>query len=251
METFAGWGSGMDEVTPDEAFLTVYSDLAREGPGMPADVAWALYVAGTPTAGRIMDAGCGSGADTVTLAKERPAAQIEAVEQIGQYVAAAQKRCAPFGARVQVRQGDMAQIAGPYDLIWCAGALYFLGVTEGLRQWRDALALGGAVAFSEACLLPNPSANALAFWSQYPQVTNAEGIRARVAAAGYRSLGERMVIGAPWEAYYTSMSARIAALRPTAQGSLRVALDEAEAEITRWKAAPSEIAYLLMVVAPE
>ncbi len=241
----------MSEITPDEAFLTVYADLAREGPGMPADVAWALYVAGTPATARILDAGCGSGADTVTLAKERPQAQIEAVDQIGQLVEAARKRTALFAARVQVREGDMAQVAGPYDLIWCAGALYFLGVTEGLRRWRDALAPGGCVAFSEACLLANPSANARAFWSQYPQVTNAAGIRARVAEAGYRCLGERMVIGAAWEAYYTSLSDRIARLRPAAHGSLRDALDEAEQEIARWKAAPSEIAYLLMVVAPE
>lgn len=241
----------MTDITPDEAFLTVYSDLAREGPGMPADVAWAIYVAGTPVTAQIIDAGCGSGADTVTLAKERPQATIEAVEQIGQYVDAARKRVAPFGDRVHVRQGDMAQITGPYDLIWCAGALYFLGVTEGLRAWRSALAPGGRIAFSEACLLPNPSENARAFWSQYPQITNAEGIRERVTAAGYRIIGERMVIGAPWEVYYTSMAARIDALRPTATGSLLAALEDADLEIARWRAAPSEIAYLLMVVAPE
>jgi SAM-dependent methyltransferase len=241
----------MSELNINEAFLTVYSDLAREGPGVPADVAWALYVAGTPVGARIMDAGCGSGADTVTLAKERPQAQIEAVEQISQYVDAARRRTAPFGDRVQVRQGDMAQIVGPYDLIWCAGALYFLGVTEGLHAWRAALAPGGCVAFSEACLLPNPSDNARAFWAEYPQVTNVDGIRARVAAAGYRVIGERMVIGAPWEAYYASMSSRIAKLRPTAQGDLLAALDEAEAEINRWRVSPSEIAYALMVVAPE
>jgi trans-aconitate methyltransferase len=241
----------MTEIAPSEAFLTVYSDLAREGPGVPADVAWALYVAGTPTRARIMDAGAGSGADTVTLAKERPEALVESVEWIGQYVDAARKRLAPFGDRVQVRQGDMAKITGPYDLIWCAGALYFLGVTEGLRAWRGALAEGGRIAFSEACLLPNPSDNARAFWQEYPQVTNAEGIRARVANAGYRIVGERMVIGAPWAAYYDSMSARIEKLRPTASGDLLAALDEAQLEIDRWRASPSEIAYLLMVVAPE
>jgi trans-aconitate methyltransferase len=241
----------MTEIAPSEAFLTVYSDLAREGPGVPADVAWALYVAGTPARARIMDAGAGSGADTVTLAKERPEAQIESVEQIGQYVDAARKRVAVFGDRVQVRQGDMAKITGPYDLIWCAGALYFLGVTEGLRAWRGALADGGRIAFSEACLLPNPSDNASAFWAQYPQITNAEGIRARVAQAGYRVVGERMVIGAPWAAYYDSMSARIDNLRPNATGDLLAALEEAQVEIDRWRASPSEIAYLLMVVAPQ
>lgn len=241
----------MSDLTRNEAFLTLYTDLAREGPGAPADLGWALSVAATPQLARICDAGCGSGADTVTLAKERPKAQIDAVDTIAQFVAAAQKRVAPFGARVQVRQGDMASIDGPYDLIWCAGALYFLGVTEGLSKWRKALAPGGAVAFSEPCLLSRPSAAARAFWAEYPQITDVAGIRARVGAAGYRVLGEQMQVGDAWEAYYIPMARRIEKLRPQARGALAEALDEAEREIARWKAAPSEIAYALMVVAPE
>lgn len=241
----------MSELTPDDAFLTLYTDLAREGPGAAADLGWALSVAATPEAARIVDAGCGSGADTVTLAKLRPRAQIEAVERIAQFVEAARKRAAPFGERVQVRQGDMADLRGPYDLIWCAGAIYFLGVTEGLRRWRDALAPGGVVAFSEPCLLPRPSQAALAFWAaEYPQITDVAGIRARVAAAGYRVLGEQMQIGAAWEAYYRPIEKRIEKLRPTATGALAAALDQAEQEIARWKAAPSEIAYALLVVKP-
>ena len=241
----------MSELRQDEAFLTLYTDLAREGPGAAADLGWALSVAATPQDARICDAGCGSGADTVTLAKERPKAQIDAVDQIAHFVAAAQKRVAPFGARVQVRQGDMAALSGPHDLIWCAGALYFLGVTEGLSRWRSALAPGGAVAFSEPCLLARPSAAARAFWAEYPQITDVAGIRARVAAAGYRVLGEQMQIGDAWEAYYIPMAKRIEKLRPSATGPLAEALDEAEREIARWRAAPSEIAYALLVVAPE
>lgn len=241
----------MSELTPEEAFLTIYTDLAREGPGAAADVGWALSVAATPAQARICDAGCGSGADTVTLAKLRPEGQVDAVDKINHFVRAAQERACPFGARVQVRAGDMADLDGPYDLIWCAGALYFLGVTEGLAGWRKALAPGGAVAFSEPCLLPRPSDAARAFWAEYPQITDMAGIRARVAAAGYRVLGEQMQIGDAWEAYYVPMEKRIKALRPGATGALARALDEAQAEIDRWRAAPSEIAYALMVVAPQ
>ncbi|ATX66125.1 class I SAM-dependent methyltransferase [Roseinatronobacter bogoriensis] len=241
----------MSDLTPDEAFLTLYSDLAREGPGAAADLGWALSVAATPAEARICDAGCGSGADTVTLAKERPRAKIDAVDKTAQFVDAARKRTAPFGARVRVWQGDMAQLDGPYDLIWCAGAIYFLGVTQGLQAWRSALAPNGVVAFSEPCMLPRPSDAARAFWSvEYPQITDMAGIRARVAAAGYRVLGENLQIGAAWENYYLPMERRIASLRPDASSTLAAALDTAEAEIARWRAAPSEIAYALMVVAP-
>lgn len=239
-------------LSADEAFLTLYTDLAREGPGAAADVGWALAVAGTPAQARICDAGCGSGADVVTLAKLRPQARIEAVDQIAQFVAAATRRAAPFGARVRVRQGDMLRLEGAYDLIWCAGAIGYVGVAQALQSWRGALNDGGCVAFSEPCILPRPSQAARDFWSvEYPQVTDIAGIRSRVADAGYRVLGEQMQIGAAWENYYRPIEKRIASLRSDASPELNAALDTAEAEIARWKAAPSEIAYALMVVAPQ
>ncbi len=63
----------------------------------------------------------------------------------------------------------MGVLTGPFDLIWSAGALYFLGVTDGLTGWRAALAPGGAVAFSEPCFFTDtPSDAARAFWDGYP-----------------------------------------------------------------------------------
>lgn len=237
-------------MTLEEAFFALHRDLPREGPGQAEDVHWALYTAAVPEAARIADLACGPGADTRTLAKARPAARIEAVDRVPHFVEAARAAVAPYGDRVVVRQGDMAEVTGPYDLIWCAGGLYFLGVTEGLGLWRGALAPGGHVAFSEPCLPPRPSAAARAFWADYPAISGIGGIRDRVAAAGYRVLGERMVIGAAFRDYYEPMARRIALLRPDAEPVLAVVLDENEAEIARWRAAPDDIAYALMVVAP-
>lgn len=238
-------------MSADPAFFTLHRDLPREGPGQAEDVHWALYAAATPEVARIADLACGPGADTRTLAKARPKARIEAIDHTPHFVAAARALLAPYGARVTVREGDMGAVTGPYDLIWCAGGLYFLGLAEGLRRWQAALAPGGRVAFSEPCLPPRPSEAARAFWAEYPAVTGIEGIRARVAAAGYRTLGERMVIGAAFGAYYEPMARRIAALRPGAEAALTVVLDAAETEIARWRAAPDDIAYALLVVAPE
>ena len=239
-------------MSPDPSFFTLHRDLPREGPGLAEDVHWALYAAATPEDARIADLACGPGADTRTLAKARPGARIEAIDRVPHFVQEACARVVPYGARVTVRQGDMAEVTGPYDLIWCAGGIYFLGVTEGLRLWRGALAPEGRVAFSEPCLPPRPSEAARAFWAaEYPSVTGIEGIRDRVAAAGYRVLGERMVIGAAFGSYYEPMARRVADLRSGADAGLVAVLDAAEAEIARWRAAPDDIAYALLVVAPE
>ncbi|RYH10392.1 trans-aconitate 2-methyltransferase [Tropicimonas sp. IMCC6043] len=236
-----------------DAFFTLHRDLPREGPGGPEDVAWALATAGTRGAVRVCDAGCGPGADTETLAEALPEAEIEAIELHAPFAAAAAARCARFGPRVTARAGSMAELEGPYDLIWCAGALYFLGVTEGLTAWRPALAPGGRVAFSEPVLLGGPEPQAVRdFWEEYPAITDEAGIRERIAAAGYRILGTRVITGAAWEAYYAPMEARIADLRggevtPAPEAALR----DGEREIAAWRAAPDRIAYLLAVVAPE
>ncbi|MEZ5714444.1 MAG: squalene/phytoene synthase family protein [Paracoccaceae bacterium] len=72
----------------------------------------------------------------------------------------------------------MMQATGPFDLIWCAGAIYFIGVTEALAGWRDALAPGGVVAFSQACLFrPDPPQAVDDLFEGYP-VTDAAGIAA-------------------------------------------------------------------------
>ncbi|WP_102107790.1 class I SAM-dependent methyltransferase [Oceaniglobus roseus] len=231
-------------------FFQLHSGLLREGPGTPEDVAWALEVAGTPARARICDAGCGPGADTVTLAQLRPAARIEAVDAVPHFVTEARARLTPFADRVTVNEDDMAGIEGPYDLIWCAGALYFLGVTEGLRGWRGALAPGGHVAFSEPCLTGEPSAAVRAFWADYPALGDLDDIAARVGRAGFRVLDHRMVTGQAWKAYYDPMVLRIAGLREAADDELSGVLDEHEREIALWREAAGEIAYALMVVAP-
>lgn len=239
-------------MTPEEAFFTVHRDLYREGPGTAADVHWALSVAGIGGAARVCDAACGPGADTVTLAQALPQASIDAVDMQAHFVQAARERMAGFGQRVQVRQGDMTSISGPYDLIWCAGALYFPGVTEGLRLWRGALAPGGRVAFSEPVLLGDaPSDVARAFWAGYPAITGLDGIGARVTAAGFRVMAHRMIVGAAWAEYFGPMRDRIAVLRQQApEPALAEALDENAKEIAQWEAVPDEIAYALMVVEP-
>ena len=144
-----------------DGFFVLHRDLPREGPGLPADVLWALAVAATLGTARICAAACG------------PAHVIAAAR-----------------GRVRLGQRDMAVLPGVFDLIWCAGAMYFPGVTEGLRGWRGALAKAGRVAFSEPVLVREPVSDRVrAFWANAPCVTGLAGIRQRIAAASCRILG--------------------------------------------------------------
>ena len=226
-------------------FVTLYTGLDRQGPGEPQDVTWAVARLGLHGGLRVCDAGCGSGADLQTLAMALPDAWLEGVDAMPHLVAEARDR---LGSRADVRVGDMGALEGPFDLIWCAGALYFLGVTEGLRAWRRALAPGGVVAFSHPVLLSDDEPEAVAaFWQEYPAITRREGVEAQVALADFEVVDRRHVIGLPWGRYYDGLARRIEALRPGADAVMAAVLEAAEREISLWRKAPDRIAYLLVL----
>lgn len=233
-----------------DAFLTLHRNLPREGPGEPADVAWAAKTLDLPRDARICDAACGPGGDIPALLDAAPEGHVTARDRSEPFVAEAR---AAHGEhpRVTIRQEDMSTIEGPYDLIWCAGAVYFLGVTEALTFWRPALSPRGAIAFSEPCWFSEtPSEAARHAFADYPAMTDERGVRARINEAGYTCLATRCLSDAAWEAYYTPLDARIAALRPGTDQALARVLDEAETEAACWRREKASFGYLLCLVRP-
>ncbi len=230
-----------------ESFFELHKDLPREGPGEAEEVAWAVSLAGLPQSPRICDAGCGPGGDIAALLDAAPGAQVLGVDKTAAFVAQAQARFAS-DPRVRSDEGDMAALPdAPFDMIWCAGALYFLGLQEGLRTMRDALVPGGVLAFSEPCFFTDtPSAAALAFWEGYPTRPVAQ-ILSEVADARFEVLGHRPVSDAGWEAYFGPMEARIAGLRPKEDDRLGAMLDYCAQEAASWRSLRHETGYLLTV----
>ena len=230
----------------DTGFFRLHSDLPREGPGEPGDVRWALVTAGTPPGAHILDAGSGPGGDIPALL-ELPGARITAVDAHAPFIDTVRARF----PQVTAFAGDMATAEGPFDLIWCAGALYFLGISAGLAAFGPRLAPGGSVAFSEPCLFSDsPSDEARAFWEGYPARPEPL-LRAEIEGAGYRILGTRRLSDAAWEAYYGPIEARAAALRPGADPDLLRAITMSEAEADLWRRVKAETGYLLVVAVPE
>lgn len=232
-----------------DAFFTVHRDLPREGPGEASDVAFALDLARLPAGAAICDAGAGPGGDVAALLAV-PGVRVVAVESHPDFAAAIRARF-PREPRLRVVAGDMAGIAdlpeAPFDLVWCAGALYFLGIEAGLAAFARAVKPGGVVAFTEPCFFTaSPSPAARDFWEGYDTATVPQ-ILDRVAAQGFAVLGHRPIGDAGWEAYYRPMEARIAALRPAADARLAAMLDTCAAEAAQWRAVRGETGYLLVV----
>ncbi len=137
-----------------EAFLRFHAGASRQVPGTPEDVAWAVAAAGPWPGAQVLDAGAGDGADIPALRVAIPDARGVAVDACEIFVLAMAEQSGP---EVRALHGAMGPVPGldgsppvnlvgegPFDLIWCAGAIHFPGVETALRHWRGALAPDGA-----------------------------------------------------------------------------------------------------------
>ena len=234
-----------------DAFFALHAGLPRQGPGEAEDVAWASALAGLRKDGRVADMGCGPGADITALRAAVPDGQVWACDTHPGFVDQARARYVADPA-INVVTADMSAPPGQFDLIWCAGAVYFLGLDQALRLWRDHLSSWGAIAFSEPCYFVDaPSEGARAFWDgEGVNVKTQAAIVAAVDAAGYTVLGTRVVSDQAWENYYEPLEARANALRPEASPLMVETIKDARREMQSWRAHREETGYLLCVVRP-
>ena len=219
--------------------------LPRQGPGEPSDVEWAIRTLGVPGDARVLDAGCGPGADVETFLALLPEARVTGVEIHAPFVEEARERVPSERATFDV--GDMRDAEGRFNLIWCAGALYFLGIEEGLSAFRAMLAPGGAVAFTEPVISDETD---LPFWGGYEAGTDAQVLE-RTRSAGWDVVDSRRISQTAWALYHDPLEARIDALRPGASEALKAVLDEGEKEIFEKRVDGDRNGYLHVLARPQ
>jgi ubiquinone/menaquinone biosynthesis C-methylase UbiE len=207
-------------------FFELHRGLPREGPGNRESTARALALAGTlPPAPLLLDIGCGPGMQTMDLASLLPAARITAVDMHEPFLEQLRHRAKTAGAgnRIEAVQADMSALPfapRSFDLIWCEGAAYFMGVGSALRAWRPLLRPGGKLALTEAVWLkPDAPDPVRRCWAEYPEMLDIEFNRKLVRDCGYALLGDFALPDAAWwDDYYGPMEKRLAELIPKHAG---------------------------------
>jgi SAM-dependent methyltransferase len=246
----------MDQQAQWQFFYEIFdASLPRLGPGDGASTLRALRTllnlratapGGSPTEGlRILDIGCGNGAQTLDLARTIDGT-IVAVDNHQPFLDELERRARGEGLlhKIELRHKDMGALGdedGTFDLVWAEGCLFVVGFEPGLKICFDRLEPGGLAAVSElAWLRPDPPAECREFFEhEYPAMADA-GANERLIAASGLELVDRFVQpeSAWWEPYYGPLGERVQHLRTKYRDDReRLAmLDGIQAEIETYRA---------------
>lgn len=239
-------------------FHEIYESLPRQGPGDRASTERALAMLPTLTSEqRILDVGCGSGAQTLDLARAC-AARIVAVDIHEPFIRDLERRLEQAGLadRVQSQVADMAALPfadETFDVVWSEGAIFVIGFAAGLAAWKPLLRPGGFLVVSELCWLTKARVRELEdfFLSEGGDIGSIDERREAIAGTGYELVGDFVLPPTGWwDNYYVPLAAALTDFRLRYAGNdeaLEVAA-RSQAEIEIYRQHPDAFGYGFFVM---
>lgn len=228
-----------------DILFELHSNLPREAPGNNDCTAKALsFVPRLPQNPQILDIGCGTGMQTITLAK-LTGGQVIAVDIHQPYLDVLQQSAESenLSSNIQTYNCSMFSLDfknESFDLIWSEGAIYVISFPEGLQSWCKFLKPGGTLAVTELCwLVKNPPDEPLQFWNQeYPNMKHFEENISIIQDCGYTYINSfTLPESAWWDEYYIPLQERISVLKNKYQGDAEAEniLESHQAEIELYR----------------
>lgn len=242
-------------------FYELFSGLPRLGPGNSRSTRRALaHVRELTAHSRVLDIGCGTGSQTFVLA-ESTQAHVVAIDNHPSYVGDLNRRAndLDISDRVVARVADMRELEFPdesFDLIWCEGAIYNMGVEAALQDWRRFLKRPGWIAFTEVCWLkPNPPIECERFWQrEYPSIRSRDALLAVIALYRYDLVGNfELNASAWWDEYYRPLQRKLRVFRERYREDrdAQALCDQCQFEIDIWHSFREFYGYEFFVLQPE
>jgi trans-aconitate methyltransferase len=203
----------------------------------------------------IVDAGCGTGRQTLALARALRTL-IHAVDAHAPFLRELEHRAAAAGLTDLVQthcmdMKDVGLIASHIDLLWSEGAAYSIGFTHALETWALALRPGAFTVVSELCWLRDriPVAVRDYFRTAYPDMQSVEEILAVASAAGYEVLQTHTLPRHAWvNGYYSQLEPRARSLIDHDDPAVRAFAQDTLKEIEIFHAAEDSYGYVFYVL---
>jgi len=201
---------------------TMFEGLPRQGPGSDESTVRACFcIPSSFQAGKILDIGCGSGMQTLTLAKYFPDSQITASDIHQPFLDELRKRAQNAGLdeRIVPCQASMDNLPfeeKSFDIIWAEGSAFIMGLSNALRYWKKLLKPDGFLVFSDCSWFTDfPSEECRDFFATVcPDMPSESGTKDLVQSAGFTVINSfRLPDAGWWNHYYSPLTERIPLLK--------------------------------------
>jgi ubiquinone/menaquinone biosynthesis C-methylase UbiE len=191
-----------------------FSTMERQGPGSPEMTLKALgFVDHLTKNARIVDLGCGTGGQTMTLAQHIEA-NIIALDSFPDFIKILNRNAQGFNFQERVKGlvGSMDNLPfqeNELDLIWSEGAIYNIGFERGLKEWRKYLKTGGYLAVSESSWFTDKRpAEINKYWMDaYPEIDTIPHQIAKIHQTGYLPVASFIFPENCWTEHYFAQKA--------------------------------------------
>ncbi len=203
-------------------FFTIFEGLPRQGPGSDVCTARAFHlIPDLPRHANILDIGCGSGMQTLALARLCPDCTITATDIHQPFLDDLVVRVERAGleSRIKTIRASMDDLPFPdtsFDLIWAEGSVFIIGFKQALHSWKRLLKEGGYMGISDLVWFTDtPSDDSRKFFSEeYPAIMHEREAATLIREAGFEILDTlRLPDSAWWDTYYNPLSRRVETLK--------------------------------------
>ena len=200
-----------------ELLIDFHKDAKRQGPGSASDTLKALNLIDISKNKnlKIADIGCGSGAQTVTLAQNIDG-QITAVDLFPELLRKVDIKTQEKGLtdkiiKLKKSMDDLDFDREEFDIIWSEGAIYIMGFKAGIKNWKEFLKPGGYLAVSEITWTTHSRPKEIEeYWNnEYPEIDLASNKMKRLEENGFSPAGYFVLRQDSWmENYYKPIEER-------------------------------------------
>ncbi len=190
--------------------IDLYRKTDRQGPGDVKLTEMAFNMLDVlPTKPKILDIGCGSGKQTIALAKHIDC-EIIAIDYNQCFLdeLAEKIKIENLENKIKIQQASMMDLPfseEQFDIIWSEGAIYIMGFKKGLQEWKKFLKPQGYIVVSEISWLRRDIPDEIyCFWkSAYPEITTISQNMRIIEENGYKPLGHLILPEQGWlDNYY-------------------------------------------------
>jgi ubiquinone/menaquinone biosynthesis C-methylase UbiE len=204
-------------MTELELIIDLHKNSERQGPGSKNDTLKALEFLNVSTDQnlKVADIGCGSGGQTISLAKNIDG-QITAVDLFPEFLTELSEKSQKLGLMDKIftlekSMDDLPFKREEFDIIWSEAAIYNIGFENGLKKWKNYLKVGGYLVVSEITWITQSRPKEIEeFWkAEYPEIDTASNKILQLENNGYSLVGYFYLSQDSWlETYYKPMQAR-------------------------------------------